>query len=104
MSQPAWVWKENYDFPRMYSLSAEARKELQTLFNYDSKIDYSENLNLKMPNFEKFSLPTVCQNSSFSNYCKIVENLPDLQTTMHFMKLAKFPLDIHESKIKNLIR
>ena len=88
----------------MYSMNAEARNELQTLFNYDSTIDYTENLNLKMPNFEKFSLSTLCQNSNFSNYCKIVEKLPGLETTMHFMNLAKFPLDFDKSEIKNFIR
>ena len=105
MSQPAWVWKENYDFPRMYSLSEETREELQTLFNYDKTLRFSEKLKLKMPNFEKFSLPTACRgNQNFSNYCKLLEKLPDLQTTMHFMNLAKFPLNFQENSVVNLIR
>ena len=34
MSQPAWVWTNGLDFPRLYSWTEDTRKELLNLFKY----------------------------------------------------------------------
>ena len=107
MSQPPWIWSEIYDFPRMSSMSNLARKEIQTFFNYDANLEYSENLKLRKPNFEKKSLKSICKgenNSNFTNYCKLMENLPNLQTTMHLMSLAMSPTNFDDSNIKEYLR
>ena len=59
-------------------------------------------LKLEELNFEDFDLSSVCDEDSsgpfnLSAYCLLLENVPDLDTTMHLMKLAKFPLDIDDS-------
>ena len=104
MSKPAWIWNNIYDFPPLYSLEYEARKEIQDVFNFDSSLPYADDLDLRSPDFEKLSLPRICENSNFTNYCKLAKNLPDLQTTMHFMNLAKFPLDIETENIEPMIK
>ena len=104
MAKPAWIWDNIYDFPPLYSLDYEARKEIQDAFNFDSSLPFADDLDLKSPNFEKLSLPKLCANSNFTNYCNLAKNLPDLQTTMHFMNLAKFPLDIETANIEQMIK
>ena len=37
MSQPAWVWTNGLDFPRLYSWSEDARKEILNLLRYRPK-------------------------------------------------------------------
>ena len=104
MSQPSWIWSEIYDFPRLTSLNDLVRKEIQTFFNYDSRLEYSENLKLKKPNFEKDSLKSVCNTNFYSanltNYCKMLQNLPDLQLTMQLMNLALSPPSFDGRNIK----
>ena len=71
--------------------------ELFDLFDYDP--DPEELNNLKEPNFETFSLPSMCKgadNVLLKRYCKVTKNIPDLHTTMLLMQLAKFPLTIKE--------
>ena len=104
MAKPAWIWNNIYDFPPLYSLEYGARKEIQDFFNFDSSLPTADDLELKVPDFEKLSLPTVCENANFTNYCKLAKNLPDLQTTMHFMNLAKFPLEIETGNVEKMIK
>ena len=35
--------------------------------------------------------------SSYSGYCDLAKNLPDLATTLHLMHLAEYPLDFNEN-------
>ena len=104
MSQPSWIWSEIYDFPRLTSLNDLVRNEIQTFFNYDTSLEYSENLKLKKPNFEKDSLKSVCNTNFYSanltNYCKMLQNLPDLQLTMQLMNLALSPPSLDGRNIK----
>ena len=104
MSQPSWIWSEIYDFPRLTSLDDLVRKEIQTIFNYDTSLEYSENLKLKKPNFEKDSLKSVCNTNFYSanltNYCKMLQKLPDLQLTMQLMNLALSPPSFDGGNIK----
>ena len=105
MSQPLWIWSEVYDFPRMNSMNDLARKEIQSVFNYDANIEYAENLKLKKPNFEKDSLKSICnENVNFTNYCKMMQSLPDLQLTMHLMNLAMSPLSFDGRDVKGRLR
>ena len=108
MSQPSWIWSEIYDFPRMNSLNDLVRKEIQTFFNYDTTLEYSENLKLKKPNFEKDSLKFICNSqfysASFTNYCKMLQTLPDLQRTMQLMNLAMSPTSFDGHDIKERLR
>ena len=108
MSQPSWIWSEIYDFPRMNSLNDSVRKEIQTFFNYDTNLEYSENLKLKKPNFEKDSLKFICNSqfysASFDNYCKMLQTLPDLQLTMQLMNLAMSPTSFDGHDIKERLR
>ena len=100
MSQPSWIWSEIYDFPRLNSFDDLARKEIQTFFNYDTKLEYSENLKLKKPKFKKWSLKNICTgqgNTNFTNYCKLANNLPDLTSTMQLMSLAMSPTKFDNS-------
>ena len=54
---------------------------------------------------ETFSLPILCTNqdtkAEYAEYCALAENLPDLNTLMHLMHLAEYPLDFNEN-IKGL--
>ena len=108
MSQPSWIWSDIYDFPRMNSMDDLARKEIQTFFNYDTSLEYAENLKLKKPNFEKDFLKSVCNgqfyNANFTNYCKMLQNLPDLQLTMQLMNLAMSPNSFDSDAIKERLR
>ena len=105
MSQPSWVWSDLYDFPRMNSWNELAREEIQKLFNYDLTLEYSDDLKLRRPNFEEISLHSICQNNAnFTNYCKLVKKLPDLQTTMHFMNLAMSPTTFDDTNMKKKMR
>ena len=107
MSQPSWIWSEIYDFPRINSLNDLARKEIQNFFNYDTNLEFSENLKLKKPKFKKNSMKTVCNgqgNTNFTNYCKLVNNLPDLTTIMQLMSLAMSPTNFDNNYISNKIR
>ena len=103
MSHPAWVWRKELEFPRLYSWSQEAKDEIFKLFNYDSTLIFRGLLKLEEPNFENFSLPLACkeQDSKLKNYCNMLEKLPDLETTMNLMHLAKFPVKIKDSISKN---
>lgn len=60
MAQPAWIWTKNYDFPRLYSWDKKAKTSIFSLFNYDLAQSFKGNLRLSAPNFETFSLPTLC--------------------------------------------
>ena len=88
----------------MYSFNDLARKEIQTLFNYDTRLEYSENLKLKKPKFKKWSLKNICSgqgNTNFTNYCKLVNNLPDLTSIMKLMGLAMSPTKFDNNFIAN---
>ena len=107
MSQPSWIWSEIYDFPRMNSLNDLARKEIQNFFNYDTNLEFSENLKLKKPKFKNKSMKTVCDgqgNTNFTNYCKLANNLPDLTTIMQLMSLAMSPTNFDNDYISDKIR
>ena len=105
MSQPAKVWSDKYDFPRMLSLEDEAKNELYDFFNFDTSVDYRFKLKLKVPNFETISMSSLCNgNENFTNYCQILEKLPNLETTMHLMSLASNPLGFENENIKKLLR
>ena len=107
MSQPPWIWTQPYDFPRMYSLKSETRKEIQDVFKYDNSVFYSEDLNLKLPDFGKLSMSSICENENnfnFTDYCQLTNSLPDLQTIMHMMSLAKFPNTFENKNVRNMIR
>ena len=62
---------------------------------------------LTEPDFETFSLPSLCSDGSrraqFEDYCRLSESLPALSETMHLMHLAEYPLDFNEN-IKNLFK
>ena len=89
----------------MNSLSDLARKEIQSFFNYDTSIEYAEDLKLKKPNFEKDSLKSVCdENANFTNYCKMLQSLPDLQLTMQLMNLAMSPSSFDNRDLKARLR
>ena len=95
----------SFDYFYLFSWDYEARNQLFKIFNYDEsdpKILYRRMLKLEELNFEDFDLSSVCDEDSsgpfnLSAYCLQLENVPDLDTTMHLMKLAKFPLDIDDS-------
>ena len=95
----------SFDYFYLFSWDYEARNQLFKIFNYDEsdpKILYRGMLKLEELNFEDFDLSSVCDEDSsgpfnLSAYCLLLENVPDLDTTMHLMKLAKFPLDIDDS-------
>lgn len=92
----------------MNSLNDLVRKEIQTFFNYDTTLEYSENLKLKKPNFEKDSLKFICNSqfysASFTNYCKMLQTLPDLQLTMQLMNLAMSPTSFDGHDITERLR
>ena len=91
----------------MHSLDDLTRKEIQTLFNFDNNLEYSENLKLKKPNFKKKSLKSICNHpvsTNFTNYCKLVRNLPDLQTTMQLMSLAMSSTNFDSDNIVDRVR
>ena len=64
-------------------------------------------LKLSEPDFETFSLPSLCSDAQrraqFEDYCRLSESLPDLGDVMHLMHLAEYPLDFNEN-IKNLFK
>ena len=105
MSQPSFIWKEKYEFPRLYSWDSSAKNPIFSLFNYLLNASFRGDLELNEPDFEQFSLPTLCteRQNQFSGYCDLVENLPDLDVIMHLMHLAEYPLDFNEN-IKNLFQ
>ena len=70
MAKPAWIWDNIYDFPPLYSLDYEARKEIQDAFNFDSSLPFADDLDLRSPNFEKLSLPKLCDNSNSNPFKK----------------------------------
>ena len=92
------VIQEKYEFPRLYSWTSQAKQSVFSLFNYmenatfrgDLKVTIIINtiiiiiifcLKLAEPDFEKFSLPSLCSDSQrraqHEDYCKLSENLPD---------------------------
>ena len=87
--------------PRFYSWDHETKSELFKIFNYDEedkKILYRGMLKLEMPDFESFDLVSVCDEDNpgpynLTRYCQLSEKVPDLEATMHLMKLATFPLN-----------
>ena len=101
MAQPAWIWTTNYDFPRLYSWEKAAKDPVLSLFNYDQTQSFRGNLRLSAPDFQTFSLPTLCTDPAsrlnYTGYCELAENLPDLETTLHLMHLAEYPLDFNEN-------
>ena len=97
MAKPPWVWTNGWDFPKLYTWEYKAKMELFDLFDYDP--DLEELNNLKEPNFETFSLPSICKGANnvlLKRYCKVTKHIPDLHTTMLLMQLAKFPLTFKE--------
>ena len=89
----------------MNSLNDIVRREIQTFFNYDTGLEYTENLKLKKPNFEKDSVcNTNFYSANFTNYCKMLENMPDLQLTMQLMNLAMSPTSFDGHNIKERLR
>ena len=97
MAKPPWVWTNGWDFPKLYTWEYKAKMELFDLFDYNP--DLEELNNLKEPNFETFSLPSMCKgadNVLLKRYCKVTKHIPDLHTTMLLMQLAKFPLTFKE--------
>ena len=107
MALPSSIWKEKFEFPRLYSWDNIARNQIFSLFNYlpYPLTDSRANLKLKEPDFENFSLPTLCseRRNDFLGYCDLVENLPDLDVIMYLMHLAQYPLDFNEN-INNLFK
>ena len=107
MAQPALIWRQNYEFPRLYSLDEKAQLQIFNLFNYQQNESFRGNMKLTEPNFEEFSLPTLCKDSerrkTISDYCDVEENMPDLGLTMHLMHLSEYPLDFNEN-IKGLFK
>ena len=107
MAQPALIWSQKYEFPRLYSLDKLAQEEIFKLFNYEDDITFRGDVKLKTPIFENYSLPTLCTNPDTKNqmlkYCELEENLPDLFQIMHLMHLSEYPLDFNEN-IKGLIK
>ena len=103
MAQPSFIWREKYEFPRLYSWDETAKNQIFALFNYLLNATFRGEIELQEPNFEQFSLPTLCseRRSQYSGYCDLAENLPDLDVIMHLMHLAEYPLDFNEN-IKNL--
>ena len=102
MSQPAWVWQEGLDFPRLYSWSDSAREEIYHLFNYDQLSSVRDDLQLELPDFENLSLSSLCKSvqTNLTNYCSLAEHLTSLETTLDMMSLASHPLVISE-KLKS---
>ena len=92
-----------YALFRFYSWDLDARLQFFKIFNYDEydpNVLYRGMLKLKELDFEDFDLRTICDEDSpynVSGYCDLSKNVPDLDITMHLMKLAKFPLDIDDT-------
>ena len=105
MAQPDKVWGSQLDFPRLYSISRSAQEELFELFHYDETLTIRNQQELDPPDFENFSLPSLCTGAESEDveYCRIIENLPDLKTTMTLMNLAKYPQEIREDQLESLI-
>ena len=106
MAQPSFIWREKYEFPRLYSWNDTAKNEIFSFFNYLQNATFRGEIELKETDFETdFSLPTLCseKRNLFSGYCDLAENLPDLDVIMHLMHLAEYPLDFNEN-IKNLFK
>ena len=107
MAQPPYIWREKYEFPRLYSWSQPAQDSIFTLFNYMKNASFRGDLKLTEPNFETFSLTTLCtdpdRRSLYEDYCRMTENLPDLELMMHLMHLAEYPLSFNE-EIRDLFK
>ena len=92
-------------FFRFYSWDYDTRSQFFEIFNYnetDPSILYRGMLKLKELDFQDFDLGSICDEDvtgpyNVSGYCDLAKNVPDLDITMHLMKLAKFPLDIDDS-------
>ena len=69
-------------------------------------------LDLKLPNFEtkEFSLSTLCDTTesanklNLTNYCNTAKKMPELETMMELLKLAKYPLNFDSTTIVPLLR
>ena len=117
--------KEKYEFPRLYSWTKKAKQSIFSLFNYMENASFRGDLKviiiiiiiiivinvfflkLSEPDFETFSLPSLCSDvqrrAQFEDYCRLSESLPDLGDVMHLMHLAEYPLDFNEN-IRNLFK
>ena len=108
MALPTWVWTEKLDFPRLYSWSNAARDEIFRLFNYDTSLTRRDFLELIEPDFENFSLPSICSNSvkstNLTNYCQLANDIPDILTTMNLMNMATFPQTLDYTFLKKKIK
>ena len=108
MALPTWVWTEKLDFPRLYSWSNAARDEIFRLFNYDTSLTRRDFLELIEPDFENFSLPSICSNSvkstNLTNYCQLANDIPDILTTMNLMNIATFPQTLDDTFLKKKIK
>ena len=108
MALPTWVWTEELDFPRLYSWSNAARDEIFRLFNYDTSLTRRDFLELIEPDFENFSLPSICSNSdkgtNLTNYCQLANDIPDILTTMNLMNMATFPQTLDDTFLKKKIK
>ena len=90
MSLPSWVWIEGQDFPRLYSWNEKARTEIMKAFQYHTDMVSRVNLKLQIPNFSTFTYDQWCQESkNLSDYCSLSSQLPDLDTTLQLMSLAR---------------
>ena len=107
MAQPAYIWREKYEFPRLYSWNASARDSIFHLFNYMNNASFRGDIKLTQPNFETFSLATLCTDPDrrimYEDYCNITENLPNLESMMQLMHLAEYPLSFNED-IRDLFK
>ena len=109
MALPTWVWTEKLDFPRLYSWSNAARDEIFHLFNYDTSLTRRDFLELIEPDFENFSLPSICSNgdkskTNLTNYCQLAKDIPDILTTMNLMNMATFPQTLDDTFFKKKIK
>ena len=94
MAQPITACKAAFDFPKLNSWNPEAKKEIFNLFNYDETSPFFGVIKLRMPDFENMTAGSMCtdpEGNNLTNYCKMVDNLPDLRTTMSLLQLAKYP-------------
>ena len=76
------------------------------MFNYNERLTIRNQQELTEPDFLNLSLPSHCtggQDGGENEYCKLIENLPDLKTTMTLMNLAQYPLDIQEQQLESIL-
>ena len=83
-----------------------------SFLRYNEKASVRSILDLKLPNFEtkEFSLSTLCDTTesanklNLTNYCNTAKKMPELETMMELLKLAKYPLNFDSTTIVPLLR